>query len=224
MRLEQKTTSVIDKIRRLAPADIEHRAYVSGGSLLDAFVITICANNFNHIIQSPRADHPRFEMCRATTLVTLQDMNSYPSFPHGSDAWKFFAFIFASCYNRTFITTEEGYIGLAPKATRPYDKVCFLLGCPRHMVLRPTSGLLRYQVVGECYIHGLDNGEAFLGPLPENFQFIKAYNQNNYLVRAFKNSTGIIQYNDPRIEAHDQIITQDLLERRGVQLQTLDLI
>jgi hypothetical protein len=59
---------------------------------------------------------------------------------------------------RALITTRTGYLGLAPIAVRQGDVVAILLGCRCPIVLRPCSDGL-YQVIGECYIHGLMDGE-----------------------------------------------------------------
>ncbi|KAF2449249.1 hypothetical protein P171DRAFT_188503 [Karstenula rhodostoma CBS 690.94] len=59
---------------------------------------------------------------------------------------------------RALITTRTGYLGLAPTAVRPGDVVAILLGCKCPMVLRQYSDNL-YHVIGECYIHGLMDGE-----------------------------------------------------------------
>jgi len=59
---------------------------------------------------------------------------------------------------RVLITTGTGYLGLAPVATRPGDVIAILLGCNCPVVLRPCNDTL-YRVIGECYIHGLMDGE-----------------------------------------------------------------
>ncbi len=59
---------------------------------------------------------------------------------------------------RRLITTNRGYMGLAPAATAPQDKVCILLGCNVPLVLRPHGET--YEIIGECYIHGIMKGEA----------------------------------------------------------------
>jgi Heterokaryon incompatibility protein (HET) len=62
-------------------------------------------------------------------------------------------------YGRRLITTEMGYIGLAPIASRRGDKVCVLFGCSTPVILRPlVDG--EYKFVGECYVHGIMEGEA----------------------------------------------------------------
>lgn len=59
---------------------------------------------------------------------------------------------------RRLMTTSKGYIGLTSDVTRSGDVVCVLLGCSMPMILRPVGN--RYTVIGECYVHGLMDGEA----------------------------------------------------------------
>ena len=64
-----------------------------------------------------------------------------------------------SLEGRTLITTTTGYLGLAPKAVRQGDVIAILPGCGCPIIFRPCGSL--YNVLGECYIHGLMNGEFF---------------------------------------------------------------
>jgi hypothetical protein len=86
---------------------------------------------------------------------------------------------------RRFVYTQEGYFGLTPEPTQPGDLVCIILGCALPKVLRkidPSAALsvpqtspssssssFFYQVIGQCYIHGLTNAEALLGTLPTSW-------------------------------------------------------
>jgi hypothetical protein len=63
-----------------------------------------------------------------------------------------------SLEERVLVTTETGYLGLLPEAARPGDVIAILLGCNCPMVLRP-HGISFYRVIGECYVHGLMDGE-----------------------------------------------------------------
>ncbi|PVH91329.1 HET-domain-containing protein [Periconia macrospinosa] len=63
-----------------------------------------------------------------------------------------------SLNQRALITTRTGYLGLAPNNVRSGDIVAILLGCNFPMILRPCTKDL-YHVVGECYVHGLMDGE-----------------------------------------------------------------
>ena len=60
--------------------------------------------------------------------------------------------------NRIFAKTEKSYYVLGPKVTKPGDVVCVLFGGKLPFCLRPLGD--RYLLVGECYVHGLMNGEA----------------------------------------------------------------
>ena len=62
---------------------------------------------------------------------------------------------------RRLITTDGGYLGLAPAATLPHDKICILPGCNVPLVLRPRGE--HFEIIGECYIHGIMRGEALQG-------------------------------------------------------------
>lgn len=94
--------------------------------------------------------------------------------------------------------------------------------------------------MGECHVHGLQEGEAFLGPLPDDWQPILLWDQGYYSAFVDK-LTGKVQYEDPRLEdgdwdmtqrgrirLHDGLIslrvTPNILERRGINVQSLDLI
>ena len=231
--------TVIDEIRRLAPPDFEDGLYDSGGSLINAIVSTFCANTFDSTTRPPTARWPPFGRSRELVLAILRDKHLTPDCPPGADERRYLDFVLTYCEGRSFLTTREGYIGLAPKAAKPGDQICVLLGCTMPLVLRPTSGL-QYKVVGECHVHGLQEGEAFLGPLPDEYQPILIWDQAYYSAFIDKR-TGDIQYEDPRLEdgdwdtserapirLHDGLIslkvTPNILKRRGVNVQSIDLI
>ncbi|KAH8586696.1 heterokaryon incompatibility protein-domain-containing protein [Bisporella sp. PMI_857] len=58
--------------------------------------------------------------------------------------------------------TKNSYFGLVPLLTEVGDRICILNGGAAPFVLmerkRPETG---YRLIGECYIHGIMNGEAF---------------------------------------------------------------
>ncbi|KAK5657875.1 hypothetical protein OQA88_2423 [Cercophora sp. LCS_1] len=59
---------------------------------------------------------------------------------------------------RTFARSQAGYYALCPPATRRGDKLCLLFGGKTMFCLRPDGD--EYRFVGECYVHGLMDGEA----------------------------------------------------------------
>jgi hypothetical protein len=66
-------------------------------------------------------------------------------------------------WNRKFLISKfHDWIGLAPIASEVGDVLCILYGCSVPVVLRPHSldGKNFWHLVGECYLHGMMNGEA----------------------------------------------------------------
>lgn len=62
---------------------------------------------------------------------------------------------------RRIIVTSQGYVGLAPDDVHKGDLVCCLAGAQVPFILREHPGSLQhFQLIGECYIHGIMNGEA----------------------------------------------------------------
>ena len=64
-----------------------------------------------------------------------------------------------SAAGRRLCLTEKGYIGLAPENAQLGDKVAILLGMPAPQILRRQGS--NFVLVGESYIHGIMQGEAF---------------------------------------------------------------
>ena len=91
-------------------------------------------------------------------------------------------------------------MGLAPNFVEPGDHICVLIGCNVPLVLRPT-GSNDHKVVGECYVHGMMDGAAFLGPLPSNWRRVFRYvSESRRFFAVFVNKvTGEIRAEDPRL-------------------------
>ncbi|KAH8645762.1 heterokaryon incompatibility protein-domain-containing protein [Xylariales sp. PMI_506] len=98
-------------------------------------------------------------------------------------------------------TTEQGYIGFSKLADFLGDNVFVILGCGVPIILRPlTEGV--YRVIGSCFVHGLMDGEAILGPLDDQYDVITVTDsiEKNILVpRYVDNVTGIRYAEDPRL-------------------------
>ena len=54
---------------------------------------------------------------------------------------------------------KQLFLGLAPEGTKKMDIVCVLFGCSVPVVLRDRGGGY-YEFIGECYIHGMMDGES----------------------------------------------------------------
>ena len=58
--------------------------------------------------------------------------------------------------------TEAGKMGLAPAAARVGDRICIFFGGQLLYVLREREEI-KWEFVGECYVHGLMDGECLDG-------------------------------------------------------------
>ena len=76
-------------------------------------------------------------------------------------------------WNRLFIRSQERKLfGLGPKGTQVGDLICILYGCSVPVILRPQRDPLgdkieHYEIIGESYIYGMMDGEAFSKAKPE---------------------------------------------------------
>jgi hypothetical protein len=68
-------------------------------------------------------------------------------------------------WNRRFGTTEKGTVGIFPSNARVGDQICILFGCSVPVVLRPQGQV--FQLVGECFVYGIMDGEALDRPHKE---------------------------------------------------------
>ncbi len=74
--------------------------------------------------------------------------------------------------NRAFARSQKGYYVLGPGIMAAGDVICILLGGKLPFCLRPCGH--RYLLVGECYAHGLMEGEA-MRPGGRNELFERAF-------------------------------------------------
>lgn len=67
---------------------------------------------------------------------------------------------------RRLIITEHEFLGLAPEMSKKRDLICILYGCSVPVVLRRMVDTVTdeeyFTFVGECYVHGIMDGEAFV--------------------------------------------------------------
>ncbi len=77
---------------------------------------------------------------------------------HESDHEKWSRWATSASEGRVFARTGTGYYVLGPAALEAGDVVCVLFGGKVPFCLRPMGR--SYLLVGECYVHGLMNGEA----------------------------------------------------------------
>jgi hypothetical protein len=63
------------------------------------------------------------------------------------------------CYHRRFFVSQADRYGWAVDGAQPGDHVAVLYGCNYPFLLRESSDAT-YKIIGDCYIHGLMDGEG----------------------------------------------------------------
>ncbi|KXX76432.1 Heterokaryon incompatibility protein 6, OR allele [Madurella mycetomatis] len=69
----------------------------------------------------------------------------------------------AAMRNRRLGITNGGYLGLFPRQSKEEYAVCVLDCCHVPFVVRTAGQASRFRLVGECYVHGITDGEAVAG-------------------------------------------------------------
>jgi hypothetical protein len=72
-------------------------------------------------------------------------------------------------YGKSFCITQLGHFGSVPCCSMPGDTICIFKGGRAPFVVRPV-GKGYYHLVGECYIHGIMNGQAMTRPDLESLE------------------------------------------------------
>lgn len=91
-----------------------------------------------------------------TISTEIQDIAKTPEAKEGFLKWSRVAN--AASTNRIFATTTDGFYVLGPKVMEAGDIICVLFGGKMPFCLRPWGD--RFLLVGDCYVHGLMEGEA----------------------------------------------------------------
>ncbi len=85
-------------------------------------------------------------------------LNEYYEGYYGFEGYSIFDSLYQKvAQGRRFFTTLSGYMGIGPPHMRSGDLVCVFLGGRRPWVIRQDGP--EYSLVGECYVHGIMNGE-----------------------------------------------------------------
>jgi hypothetical protein len=136
----------------------------------------------------------------AKTLVWQDNDGTGPA---ATDQYMFwFRRHFHSEHPQRFFRTNSGRFGVSSTAIQPGDRVCVILGHDSPVILRKKTlekhCNITYQVLGDCYIHGLMNGQAILRRLPHGWQ-LKVIGHQKIRFTFFNESTGEVTTQDPRL-------------------------
>ncbi|KAL8841284.1 MAG: hypothetical protein Q9176_003377 [Flavoplaca citrina] len=171
-------------------------------SKLHTLCLTLCVGTFAEKYIPPLKECPSLKELNDyhTCLYKWFSLKSAEPPELCSSTLKVIRYINSMIKGKVLFITTDGRLGLAPEATVSGDLVCVILGCRYPLVLRPSNNS-SHEVVGECYIDGIMDGEALLGELPKNWMFVcKNFPElHNQYVVVFDSETQTVHLHDPRL-------------------------
>ncbi|KAH8786364.1 heterokaryon incompatibility protein-domain-containing protein [Hyaloscypha sp. PMI_1271] len=155
--------------------------YVGGGSIVDAFLRTICLDtvyNGNNAVSRHRKyknSQNYQELHRITREMYQRAPEHYPEDTHSMQSEMITAIdqaVLSATMHRSYFTLYDGLMGLGPSSTEVGDEAFVLFGGSMPFILRqadrrptPNDQSYYYTIIGECYIHGMMDGEAMKDPV-----------------------------------------------------------
>lgn len=193
----------LTEVRKWQPDDLDTSVYKpTGESTWKAYTITLICNILKERepdwILTPTDERVKQDWDQAL-FGSHADSHSSTIYPANmrsdvSDALQ-------CCSSRLFFRMHERYMGLGSANTEGGDIIAIFLGCSTPLVLRPNvRGPKHFTVVGECFVYGLDDAIALLGPLPHPWRGIAAWVDGDRRCLRFLNShTQEVTKEDPRL-------------------------
>jgi hypothetical protein len=177
------------------PKHIDTALYKGGGTMFDAYILTLIAGRIKDAMPDNFGSFPSMEDCRSFFRTCIQG-GQFEELSHGHRLYVKELLEWLS--GRAFFLADEGYIGLCPADSRIGDQVCVMLGCSTPLLLRPISGSdADNQLLGECYVHGLMHGEGLLGRIPSSWKrkTVQAHGRYFDIWKCY----GMRSHSDPRL-------------------------
>lgn len=181
-----------DAIQRLFDRVRNYRPLATDSEIMSALCSTLCMDCFADSFIPEAELFPSFNTCLNHLLSDL---------PQGTKGFAAFSAQMQHCIRgRLFFTTNDGSIGSAPQAAKPGDHICVLLGCQSPLVIRQNPNG-NHTIMGECYLHGMMEGQALMGPLSDEWKPVLIYaggiddHKHGYVNR----ETGEERFEDPRL-------------------------
>ncbi len=149
----------------------ESGPYRTQNELLAAFRLTAIADANGDAIPITRATHLHEEVSAPSFHRWMANEYSFKLGEHN-----FLENFYIASWGRRFVVSKKGYFGLVASEVRPGDLICILFGGQTPFVLRKVANLSNalmggskylgggghvYQLMGECYVHGIMDGEAY---------------------------------------------------------------
>jgi hypothetical protein len=150
--------------RLLCDLDIHDRScYIGGSKASDAYWRTLVNDIYIGIGELRRRCQTKDHRAHLEWLHELE--NSTSSYWESDLANSFHISFNEACNGRRFFVTKKGYFGIGPAELEEGDEIYILAGGKLPFVLRPLpeSQPDTFELVGDCYVHGIMDGEAVSG-------------------------------------------------------------
>lgn len=149
------------------------KTYHTGEDILDAFIRTLVVSD-GFFLDLPRerlrayytAWRKYWRIARVNDTDLIHSIYESNTSEESTLATQFLQSQLKAAYGRRFFTTSKKYMGLAQSGVRIGQTVVILHGGKTPYLLQRAGGR-GYRFVGECYIHGLMNGEALTKSIAE---------------------------------------------------------
>lgn len=99
-----------------------------------------------------------------TMLLTMRRKSQLDPFGRRFQNWT------GITWHRRIVRTEKEYIGLVPRSTQVGDYIAVFKGGRVPLVIRQRG--LKWQLIGDCYVHGIMRGEVYDDRLCQIFRIL----------------------------------------------------
>lgn len=164
-RMDLRSKANAENFEALAEAAYE---FPGGHTREESLWRTLCCDQTTEIpVQRAPVEYAiAYKVCRkqheATNAEGHIDLDAFSRSIVREDLLHYTAFhntVLRHCTGRNLCVTTGGYLGNVPDGSLNGDKICILFGSAVPLVLRECEGGF-FKLVGECYIHGIMDGEA----------------------------------------------------------------
>ncbi|KAI1751825.1 HET-domain-containing protein [Xylaria castorea] len=232
---------------------LENSQYPTGGTQLDGLIWNLMCGRLKD--RAPERPSPTLETLRGVLLAAAApdaEADNAPSTENLSSAFQLeLLYTISMCF--LFFTTE-GYSGISRSEVQPVnpaisslgDEVFIVPGCEVPMALRRTQDIL-YRVVGDCFVHGIMDAEAVLGPFPSKWKLIAKTSGGAFLPHYLNTESGVVVKTDPPLEFErmredpkscrkfrnretgdvinsDPMLFRDALKARGINVELITVV
>lgn len=212
-------TGAFDELRRLFAFLSLRLLHTSQDSLIVSMAAVISSNDDAEYLSgavSGKCDYPPLSTLESTLkqIMMLSTEELLTSMQNDNGFSKDVKILIKKAAHtfrvRTIAITEAGHCAVVPHDAVPGDVLCFLIGLPLAMALRPC-GVRSYQIVGTCFVFGLNRGEALLGEMPSGWSCKRCPSNGTMATRGhvFVNENTGVTSLDPRIAWESLRISED---------------